>query len=87
MCLSQIVEIDADEIESKLMTEITHQADLLLVIRPLSTGYSKDIHGRISIFPFNQVATMASSTTKPLPELVHFVVQENGVKVFIPGAH
>merc|ERR1712137_510780 len=85
MCLSQTTEPDAEEMESKLMTEIMHQADLLLVIRPLSTGYSKDIHGRISIFPFSKITT--STSTRPLPELLHFVVQETGVKVFVPGAH
>ena len=81
--MSEIVAVDAEEIEAKLMSEISHQADLLLVVRPLSTGYSKDIHGRISILHQNNTIAGAH----PLPELLHFVVNENGVKVFVPGAH
>mmetsp|Transcript_3680 Transcript_3680/g.12976 ORF Transcript_3680/g.12976 Transcript_3680/m.12976 type:complete len:194 (+) Transcript_3680:191-772(+) len=79
-------EAELQEVGAAAVTaELRHFASLHIHCGPLITGYSKDIHGKLSI-----TQRAGSCTTKahgkPLPDLLHYKVTEVGVKVFVPGS-
>ena|SRR3990167_3989191 len=81
LALDQQLEEDGEDVELKLQTEIKFVADTVIKVEPLDTGYSKDIHGKLSV--------SSGSRTKQnhTHEFLHFQVHENGVKTFVPGSH
>jgi hypothetical protein len=67
---------------------LKRSSDLAIHIAPLDTGYSKDVDGQMTIdLPNVRSTTSIDDGTQPLPPArLHYVLQDNNVRVFIPGA-
>lgn len=72
--------LEDDPTNNQLCCYLAHLANMRIRVQELSTGYSADIHGQISVVHRNR--NMLETCKK-----MHFRLEEKGVKLFPVGLH
>ena len=73
------------EDEGRIGAELMHNADIIFQVSPLSTGYSKEVHGSILVTYRNvRNAILDHQKNLDFDHLFHYKIFDNSIKVFTP---
>ncbi|RUS13699.1 hypothetical protein BC937DRAFT_94904, partial [Endogone sp. FLAS-F59071] len=81
-------QLASDPAQDAFVPSVLGMADLVLSIQGLGSGFSKDVHGQLSIIHGAQYTLRIPSLTTPplpIPQSVHYKILDNTVQFFARG--
>jgi len=75
-------EILDDDVEQEVFaTSLMHITDVILSVRPLTSGFSREVHGQLSLIRGPRFNTDITFT----PNCLHYRIMDTTVQFFLPG--